>query len=94
MVLQVHNERSYASRRFPAYGKRGMVATSNSLAAQAGLDMLKKGGNAVDAALAAAACLTYSARERSLGSGSAPSLLREGLPRLASLCVYPITEKP
>jgi len=58
VVLQVHNERSYASRRFPAYGKRGMVATSNSLAAQAGLDMLKKGGNAVDAALAAAACLT------------------------------------
>ena len=58
MALQWNNEHVYASQRFPVYGQRGMVATSNSLAAQAGLDILKKGGNAVDAALAAAACLT------------------------------------
>lgn len=51
-------EVSYPTHRFPAYGRKGMVATSNAFAAQAGLDMLKKGGNAVDAALAAAACLT------------------------------------
>jgi gamma-glutamyltranspeptidase/glutathione hydrolase len=57
--LNLHSlENSYPSERFPAYGRRGMVATSNAYAAQAGLDMLKKGGNAVDAALAAAACLT------------------------------------
>ena len=37
-----------------------MVATSNALAAQAGQDLLKQGGNAVDATLAAAACLTVS----------------------------------
>ena len=49
---------AYSSERFPAYGSQGMVATSNALAAQAGLEMLKKGGNAIDAALAAAACLT------------------------------------
>ncbi len=48
----------YGSHREVVYGRRGMVCTSQSLAAQAGLDMLKKGGNAIDAALATAICLT------------------------------------
>ena len=48
----------YPSRRTVVFGSRGMVATGQPLAAQAGLDILKKGGNAVDAAVAAAACLT------------------------------------
>lgn len=48
----------YPSRRSTVFSQKGMVATSQSLAAQAGLDMLKKGGNAIDAAIATAACLT------------------------------------
>lgn len=49
---------SYPSRRSLVYGKKGMVATANPLAAQAGLEILKKGGNAIDAAIATAATLT------------------------------------
>lgn len=48
----------YASRRNVVYGRKGMVCTGQPLAAQAGLDILKQGGNAVDAAIAAAAALT------------------------------------
>ena len=47
----------YPSQRMPVLA-RNVVATSQPLAAQAGLRMLAQGGNAVDAALAAAIALT------------------------------------
>src|SRR5690554_4466072 len=48
----------YASHRVCIFARNGMVATSQHLAAAAGLDILKEGGNAIDAAIATAAALT------------------------------------
>jgi gamma-glutamyltranspeptidase/glutathione hydrolase len=47
----------YTSTRIPLFA-RNVVSTSHPLAAQAGLRMMLKGGNAVDAAIAAAAAMT------------------------------------
>jgi len=47
----------FAYGRPPAVAAEGMVATSQPLATRAGLRMLEQGGNAADAALAAAAVL-------------------------------------
>lgn len=47
----------YPTQRLPIFG-RNVVSTSHPLAAQAGLRMMLKGGNAVDAAIAAAAAMT------------------------------------
>jgi gamma-glutamyltranspeptidase/glutathione hydrolase len=47
----------FNSRRSPVYGTRGIVAASQPLAVAAGLEALSNGGNAADAAVAAAAAL-------------------------------------
>jgi len=48
---------SFGSRRSPVLGRGGAVAASQPLAAQAGLDALREGGSAADAACAAAITL-------------------------------------
>ena len=55
MRFNFHNP--YPSIRIPLFA-RNVVSTSHPLGAQAGLSMLQRGGNAVDAAIAAAAAMT------------------------------------
>jgi gamma-glutamyltranspeptidase/glutathione hydrolase len=55
--MNFNYQNPYTSTRLPLFA-RNVVATSHPLGAQAGLRMLHQGGNAVDAAVAAAAAMT------------------------------------
>lgn len=53
MTLLLNHSISFAQ----VYGQNGMVVSSNVLASQVGVDILKKGGNAIDASVATAFAL-------------------------------------
>jgi len=65
IVRDMDLQYSFPSRRSAVMSNRGIVATGQPLAAQAGVSMLLQGGNAIDAAIATAAKMVVP-----LGSGN------------------------
>ena len=70
---------SFLTRRPSVEARRGMVATSETQAAMAGLRVLQEGGNAVDAAVAtsAALCVTETDVHGARGRHVCPDLVGE-----------------
>ncbi|MFA5896005.1 MAG: gamma-glutamyltransferase [Thermoplasmata archaeon] len=68
----------FQSRRSPVYATRGMVASSQPLATQVGLDILMRGGNAADAAVATAAALNVTEPTSTGLGGDCFALFYEG----------------
>lgn len=68
----------WPGRHQPVFAANGMVATSQPLAARVGVDVLRDGGNAIDAAVATAAALTVVEAPTSSVGGDAFALVWDG----------------
>ena len=75
--------REYISHRPQVSAREAMVASGHHYASQAGLRILEKGGNAIDAGIAAGICLSVLHSDMVSFLGVAPTIiyLAKGTPR-------------
>ncbi len=75
-----------AALAFPVQAKQGMVVTGQDLATRAGLEVLQKGGNAVDAAVTAAFVMAVTLpRAGNIGGGGVMLIYKAGANEVTAL---------